>query len=151
MYLTFQARANIINKQSSTNCDRYAQSGHNCQELGVVTVECEHPTPPTHSPGYHSECNGSQPSGNPSAPKSIKYRVPYSETFEARIILKYSVPTSQTTNYVPTTKVNQSMLFREILVAFYPVHHTKHTNTHCGNSDFNVKAGGSVHTLTNMF
>jgi len=24
MYVTFQTRANIINKQSSTNCDRYA-------------------------------------------------------------------------------------------------------------------------------
>jgi hypothetical protein len=52
---------------------------------------------------------------------------------EFKIIYKNSVPTSQETHYVSTTKPNRLMLFGET-VAVYCENHTEHTDTPCGQN-----------------
>jgi hypothetical protein len=55
---------------------------------------------------------------------------------------KNSVRTSQETHYVPATKTNRLMLFRET-VAVYSENHTEHTNTLCGQNAEYLKASGT--------
>jgi hypothetical protein len=61
-----------------------------------------------------------------------------------KVIFKDSVPTAKKTQPVTITKINQLMLFKEI-IDVYTENHTKQTNTLCGqNSEFLiVKAGGT--------